>query len=333
MPEHGGLSPLAQQVAARTRALSAAIREHTVVTPLVRIPTATESGGAEILLKCEHQQRTGSFKVRGALAKLLSLSRDERDRGVVAASTGNHGLGVAYALAALGGQGVVCVPEHASPVKVAAIRRYGAEVRVLGQVPAETEVLARRMAAGAELTYISPYNDLDVIAGQGTVGEEIVQALDGRPVDAVVVAVGGGGLVSGVAAAVKSARPGVRVIGASPANDAAMAASVRAGQVVEVDAQPTISDGTAGGVEAGSVTLPLCRELVDDWILVEESDIRAALRFMIDTEHQLVEGAAAVAIAAGRGAGRGAPGQTIAIVSCGANISSTTLARALAADA
>ncbi len=333
MPDHGGLSPLAQQVAARTRALSAAIREHTVVTPLVGIPTATESGGAEILLKCEHQQRTGSFKVRGALAKLLSLSREERDRGVVAASTGNHGLGVAYALAALGGRGVVCVPEHASPVKVAAIRRYGAEVRVLGQVPAETEVLARRMAAGAELTYISPYNDLDVIAGQGTVGEEIVQALDGRPVDAVVVAVGGGGLVSGVAAAVKSARPGVRVIGASPANDAAMAASVRAGQVVEVDAQPTISDGTAGGVEAGSVTLPLCRELVDDWILVEEPDIRAALRFMIDTEHQLVEGAAAAAIAAGRGAGRGAPGRTITIVSCGANISSTTLARALSADA
>ena len=333
MPDHGGLSPLAQQVAARTRALSAAIREQTVVTPLVGIPTATESGGAEILLKCEHQQRTGSFKVRGALAKLVSLSRDERDRGVVAASTGNHGLGVAYALATLGGQGVVCVPEHASPVKVAAIRRYGAEVRVLGQVPAETEVLARRMAAEARLTYISPYNDLDVIAGQGTVGEEIVQALDDRPVDAVVVAVGGGGLVSGVAAAVKSARPGVRVIGASPANDAAMAASVRAGQVVEVDAQPTISDGTAGGVEAGSVTLPLCRELVDGWILVEEPDIRAALRFMIDTEHQLVEGAAAAAIAAGRHAGRGAPGQTIAIVSCGANISSTTLARALSADA
>jgi threonine dehydratase len=332
--DHGGLSPLAQQVAARTGALSAAIGEHTVVTPLISLSAATESGrGAEILLKCEHQQKTGSFKVRGALAKLLSLSRDERDRGVVAASTGNHGLGVAYALAALGGQGVVCVPEHASPVKVAAIRRYGAEVRVLGQVPAETETLARRMAADAGLTYVSPYNDLDVIAGQGTVGEEIVQALDGRPVDAVVVAVGGGGLVSGVAAAVKSARPGVRVIGASPANDAAMAASVRAGQVVDVDARPTISDGTAGGVEEGSVTLPLCRELVDDWILVEEPDIRAALRFMIDTEHQLIEGAAAVAIAAGRAAGQAAPGQTIAIVSCGANISATTLARALTADA
>jgi threonine dehydratase len=321
------LSALAQEAAARTRAISEGVHQHAVVTPLTGWAAATEEAGTEILLKCEHQQKTGSFKVRGALAKLLSLSEEQRDRGVLAASTGNHGLGVAHALSALGGRGIVCVPEHASPVKVAAIRRYGVEVRVLGRDPLETENQARLLAAETGMSYVSPYNDLDVIAGQGTVGEEIVKQLGGRAVDAIVVAVGGGGLISGVGAAVKSAMPGVRLIGASPVNDAAMAASVKAGEVTQVDALPTISDGTAGGLEEGSITLPLCTELVDEWVLVTEREIDSALRFMIDTEHQLIEGAAAVAIAAGLKACR--EGQATVIVSCGANISSTALAKAL----
>lgn len=324
------LSALAQQAAAGTRAVSARVHDHALVTPLTALAAASEQCGTEVLLKCEHQQKTGSFKVRGALAKLLSLSASQRDRGVVAASSGNHGLGVAYALSALGGTGIVCVPGQASPVKVAAIRRYGVEVRVLGEETGQTEALARNLAAEAGMTYISPYNDLDVIAGQGTVGEEIVQQLGGRAVGAVVVAVGGGGLISGIGAVIKSVLPGVRIIGASPVNDAALAASVRAGKVVEVDALPTISDGTAGGVEAGSVTLPLCTELVDDWVLVTEPEICSALRLVIDTEHQLIEGAAAMAIAAGLKAGRSRGGEAMVIVSCGANISSATLARAIA---
>jgi threonine dehydratase len=320
------LSELAREAAAKTRAISERVHRHAIVTPLAGWAAATEETGAEILVKCEHQQKTGSFKVRGALAKLLSLSDEQRDRGVVAASTGNHGLGVAHALSALGGKGLVCVPEHASPVKVAAIRRYGVEVRVLGTDPLETENQARLLAAEAGMSYISPYNDLDVIAGQGTVGEEIVEQLDGRPVDAVVVAVGGGGLISGIGAVVKSVLPGVRLIGASPVNDAAMAASVRAGQVTQVDARPTISDGTAGGLEEGSITLPLCAELVDEWVLVTEPEIHSALRFMIDTQHQLIEGAAAMAIAAALKTSRG---PATVIVSCGANISSAALAEAL----
>jgi threonine dehydratase len=293
-------------------------------------PAAADECGAQILLKCEHQQKTGSFKVRGALAKLLSLNAGQRERGVVAASSGNHGLGVAYALSVLGGTGIICVPEHASPVKVAAIRRYRVEVRVLGREAAETEHLARLLAAERQMSYVSPYNDLDVIAGQGTVGEEIVRQLEGRPVDAVVAAVGGGGLISGIGAAIKSALPGVRIIGASPVSDAAMAASVRAGRVVQAVSLPTISDGTAGGVEEGSITLPLCTELVDEWILVEEPEICSALRFLIDTQHQLAEGAAAMAIAAGLKAGHRSGGQAIVVVSCGANISSTVLAEAIA---
>lgn len=325
------LSELAREAAARTRTISEGVHRHALVTPLTGWAAATEETGTEILLKCEHQQKTGSFKVRGALAKLLSLSEEQRDRGVVAASTGNHGLGVAHALSALGGKGFVCVPEHASPVKVAAIRRYGVEVRVLGTDPLETEHQARLLAAKAGMSYISPYNDLDVIAGQGTVGEEIVEQLDGRdrPVDAVVVAVGGGGLISGIGASIKAVLPGVRLIGASPVNDAAMAASVRAGEVTRVDALPTISDGTAGGIEEGSITLPLCAELVDEWVLVTEPEIHSALRFMIDTQHQLIEGAAAMAIAAALKTSRGSGGGATVIVSCGANISATALAEAL----
>ena len=327
------LSSLARQTAARTRELSPAIGEHVTNTPLIRLGAASDLTGAEILVKCEHQQRTGSFKARGALAKLLALGPGQRQRGVVAASTGNHGLGVAYALSVLGGKGVVCVPEHASAVKVAAIRRYGTEVRVMGGDPEETERLARRLAAQQGMSYVSPYNDPDVIAGQGTAGQEIIEQLGGRPVHAVVAAVGGGGLISGVAAAVKSALPSVRVIGASPAADAAMAASVRAGRVTQVRARPTISDGTAGGVEEGSVTLPLCSELVDQWLLIEEPDICSALRFVIDTEHQLIEGSAALAVAAGLSAARSSPGRTVVIVSCGANISADVLASAIASAA
>ncbi|HXS63189.1 MAG TPA: pyridoxal-phosphate dependent enzyme [Streptosporangiaceae bacterium] len=151
------LSALAQQVAAATRNVSETVHRHVTVTPLTSFRAADH--GAEVLLKCEHQQKTGSFKVRGALAKLSSLSMKERHGGVITASTGNHGAGFAYALGALGGTGIVCVPEGASPVKVA-----------LGQGPAETEKLARDLADRDQLPYISPYNDLYVVAGQGTVG-------------------------------------------------------------------------------------------------------------------------------------------------------------------
>ena len=330
--EPAGLSDLARRVAARTAEVSARVHEHAVVTPLADFPAAGERAGAEILLKSEHLQRTGSFKLRGALAKLGSLTSEQRERGVVTASTGNHGLGVARALAALGGTGIVCVPETASPVKLAAIRRYDVQIKVMGAESGQTEALARRYASEAGLTYVSPYNDIDVVAGQGTIGVEIVDQIGDRRLDAIVVSVGGGGLVSGIAASVKSRLPGVHVVGASPANDAAMAASVAAGQVVDVETTPTISDGTAGGVEPGAITLPLCAELVDEWVLVPEEEIRSALRFVIDNHHQLVEGSAAVAVAAAMSYGRAHPGARVVAVSCGANISADTLAAALARD-
>ncbi|HEX3781960.1 MAG TPA: threonine/serine dehydratase [Pseudonocardiaceae bacterium] len=316
------LARMSEQVAQR-------LHDFLPFTPFVRFATLSDRVGAEVLVKCEHLQRTGSFKARGSLAKLLSLTDEQRDRGVVAASSGNHGLGVAHALDLLGGRGIVFVPENVASVKVDAIRRFGVEIRSHGTDSGAVEIMARQFATDEGLTYISPYNDVDVIAGQGTVGVEIAEQLAGAGLDAIFVAVGGGGLISGIAAVLRQHLPNIRVYGAAPANDAAMVASVRAGQVVGVEARPTLSDGTAGSVEPGAITLRLCQSLVDEWVLVSEDEIRDALRFVIDTEHQLIEGAAAAAFAAAIGRSAELAGQRVAVVSCGANISARTLATAL----
>jgi threonine dehydratase len=300
------------------------------VTPLTRFGAFSGELGAEVLVKCEHQQRTGSFKARGAMAKLLTLSPEQRERGVVTASTGNHGLGVGNAVATLGGRAIVFVPENASESKVAALRRFGVEIRAQGNDTGVLESLARKYADDNGMAYVSPYNDPDVIAGQGTIGVEILTQLEDSSLDAIVVAVGGGGLVSGIGSVLEQHLPGITVYGASPAADAAMAASVEAGRIVAVDAKPTLSDGTAGSVEDGSVTFELCRALVDDWVLVGEDEIRAALRTVIDTEHQLVEGSAAMAFAAARARAAELNGSRVVVVSCGGNISASTLASALA---
>jgi threonine dehydratase len=319
-----------ETIARLSEKVSLRLREHLPVTPLVRFAAFSEELGAEVLVKCEHQQRTGSFKARGSMSKILTLTAEERERGVVTASTGNHGLGVANALRTLGGQGIVFVPENAAATKVAAIRRLGAEVRSEGTDSGVLETVAREYAAEHGLTYVPPYNDPDIIAGQGTVGVEILEQLDGAGLDAVFVAVGGGGLVSGIASVLKQHLPDITVYGASPANEAPMIASIRAGHIVGVDAKPSLSDGTAGSVEAGSITFDLVRELVDDWILIEEDAIRDALRMVIDTEHQLIEGSAAAAFAAARERRAEIAGTRVAIISCGGNIPAATLAKALA---
>jgi len=317
-----------QELARRSRAVAPAVAEHLTVTPLRRFAALSTELGVDLLVKCEHLQRTGSFKARGALAKLATLTPDERARGVVTASTGNHGLGVANALATLGGTGHVFVPDTAQPTKVAALERFGVRVHSLAAEAGAVEIMAREYADERGLAFVSPYNDPDVIAGQGTIGVELIdQAV--RGLDALVVAVGGGGLVSGIAAVLKEDLPGVRIIGASPSNDAAMALSVHKGQLESIEAKPTLSDGTAGNVEPGSITFELCRSLVDEWVLVSEPDIAAALRSVIDTEHELVEGSAAVAFAAARAVAPRFVGGRVGVIACGRNISSAALVSAL----
>jgi threonine dehydratase len=310
------------------------IAPHVTRTPLLRLAALSERVGATVVMKAEHLQHTGSFKIRGATNKLLSLSEHQVRAGVVAASTGNHGIAVAEAARRLGSPCTVVVTTAATTAKLAAIRRRGARVEIIDSADAlDAETAARDMTRRNGLTYISPYNDAVVVAGQGTIASEILEQLPGTgldALDAIVVAVGGGGLIAGIAIWLAEHAPGVRVIGASPASDAAMIASIRAGRITAVEASPTLSDGTSGGLEQDAVTFPLCARGVDAWMTVTETEIAHAVRDTIDDVHQLVEGAAGVAIAA---AGRYAvdhPNARIAVVSCGGNIGSATLGALLA---
>ncbi len=294
-------------------------------------PLLGETAGAEVFLKLENLQHTGSFKVRGALNKLLFLDPEERGRGVVAASTGNHGAAVAYASKLLAVPGTVFVPHGAAAGKVRAIESHGAQIRFVGQDPLETELAARRFASEAGLPYISPYNDLQVIAGQGTVGVELDRQL--KSLDAVFVAVGGGGLVSGLASFLKSVQPQVKIIGCSPLRAPVMAECVRAGRIHDVPSLSTLSDATAGGLEEGSITFELCRALVDQWVEVSEAEIAEAMRWIITHHHLLVEGAAAVAVAGFSKLQDQMKGLRVVLILCGGNLGLETLRQVLDGDA
>jgi threonine dehydratase len=312
-------------------AAEARIRPHLAPTPLLasalpvgRTPGArAERHGPPCFLKCENLQPTGSFKVRGALNKVLALTPDERARGVVTASTGNHGRAVAHALSVAGGRGTVYIPSVAPPNKVRALEAAGVEVVVHGDDSAVSEVYARRVAADSGRVFISPYNDADVVAGQATAGVEILaQCPD---VDAIFVAVGGGGLVAGIASAVKAAKPDVEIVGCWPEHSQAMYQAMRAGRVVDSPELPTLSDGTAGGLEPGTITLEMCRALIDRTVLVSEAEIADAVRLVLEHQHLVVEGAAGVAVAAYRKLAPDYAARTSVIVLCGANIGLSTL--------
>jgi threonine dehydratase len=307
---------------------------HERIEPLIRRTFLEKSlfysqkSGAEVFLKMENLQHTGSFKVRGAMNKVLSLSAEELKRGVVTASTGNHGAAVAFSLGQTGAKGTVFVPESASASKVEAIRRLGAEVRNFGNDSVEAENFARKYAAENNLPFISPYNDPQIIGGQGTIGIELVDQLE--KIDAVFVSVGGGGLVSGIASYLKSVRAEIKIIGCSPHNSQVMIQSVRMGRLVgDLPSLPTLSDGTAGGIEDKAITFALCRDLIDEYVTVTEEEIKQTLREFIETHHLLIEGAAAVAIAAFRQRQVEFAGQNVVIVLCGANIGTETLKQVL----
>src|SRR6266571_3415481 len=294
------------------------IRPYARETPVEESPALGGPDRGRVVLKMEHLQITGSFKLRGAMNKLLALPREQREKGVVTASSGNHGAAVAYGLKTLGLQGVIFVPENASPAKVANIRAFGMEIRTHATDSGVTETFARRYAEDNGQIYVSPYNDPGVIAGQGTIGAELARQLDA--IDTLYVALGGGGLVSGIAGYLKSIGRRVEVVACSPENSAVMHHSVRAGRILRMESKPTLSDGTAGAVEPGAITLDLCRRYVDRYVLVSESAIRDAMRRVIDHHHTLIEGAAGVAVA---GYLKEAPryaGKEIVIVLCGANI-------------
>ena len=302
------------------QAAAARLKGYVRNTPVRRAFHPSKVCGGGVFLKLEHLQHTGSFKVRGALNKLLPLKGSGQH--IVAASTGNHALAVAHACQIAGLACTLYLPISAQPHKVAALKRYPATLRFVAGDAVEAEYAARRAARATGCVFVSPYNDMEVIGGQGTVGTELLSQV--RALDYVLMAVGGGGLISGVASAVKALSPGTRVIGCSPEASPVMHQSVRAGAVVHAPSQPTLSDGTAGGLESGTITLPLCTLLVDDWVLVSERAIAQGLRWLYDHESLVVEGAAGVAVAGLTKSARRFAQCRVAVVLCGGNINQDT---------
>jgi len=296
-------------------------------TPLDYSPYFSELTGANVYLKLENLQHTGSFKLRGAFNKLLSLSEEDREAGGVAASSGNHGAAIAYAMKKLGVAGTIFVPEQTSPTKVEAIKRAGGDVRFFGTDGLDTETHAREYAEQHGMVYLSPYNDPDVIAGQGTCGVEIAQQLS--DIDAIFVAVGGGGLISGVGAFLKSVNPSLKCVACQPAASAVMTESVKAGRILDLPSDPTLSDGTAGGIEADAITFDICREVTDEFVVVSEEQIAEAMRGFIDSHHMLPEGAAGVAIAGLLASGDKYKGKNVVVIVCGGNVSRDTLKKVI----
>jgi threonine dehydratase len=312
-----------ENVAENARCAADRIAAVVCETPLQKSLAFSQDAGAEVYLKLENLQHTGSFKLRGASNRLMTLSPEQRAKGCVAASSGNHGAAVAYAMRNLGSSGVIFVPQQTSSAKVDAIRAYGGEVRFVGTDGLETEQHARDYAANNAMFYLSPYNDAEVIAGQGTCGIEIVQQFP--DVDAVFIAVGGGGLVSGVGSVLKAHNPGVRIFGCQPEASAVMAKSVEAGRILDLPSEPTLSDGTAGGVEHDSITFDLCCQIIDEFVLVSEQQIAAAMRRCIAAERQTIEGAAGVAVAALLKRQKVIEGMKVGVIICGGNVSQETL--------
>jgi len=302
------------------------IRRQVRTTPL-ELSSLNAGAPARVFLKLEHLQHTGSFKFRGAANKLALLTPEDAKAGVVTASNGNHALAVAAAAQARGIAAEVFVSAQVSRSKLERIGRYGACIREAGKDPLQAELAARKAAGRSLRTYISPYNDSDVIAGQGTIAIELYKQLPRA--DAIFAAVGGGGLIGGVGAYLKQVSPKTEIVGCWPINSPVLYECMQAAEIVEVPEQPTISESTAGGLEPRSVTLDLCRNVIDRSVLVSEEEIIAAMRRVLETEHWLIEGAAGVAVAAFLREAEKYEGKTVVIIICGRNLSSEALEKLL----
>lgn len=303
------------------------IKKYIRETPFEKSAMISKMTGAEVWLKMENQQHTGSFKFRGAMNKMLTLDQHQLESGIYAASTGNHGAAVAYACQILDVPCIVYVPEKSSETKLANMKSFGAEIRVHGQDCMEGELKAREVATNTGGIYVSPYNDAEIIYGQGTIAEEIQSQCNG--LDAIIVSVGGGGMISGVGGYLKSIWPNIEVIAASPENHAVMIKSLDQGEIVKINPKPTISDGTAGGVEEGSITFDHCQNFVDHSILLSEKEIEEGLIHILEKERVLVEGAAGTSVAALIKMKDYLKSKKVGIILCGKNISLDVLKRIL----
>lgn len=272
------------------------IRSYLYTTPLTYNPNL------KVYFKWENQQQTGSFKLRGALNKILSLPEWERNRGLVAASAGNHGAGLAFACKLVGAKATIFVPESAPKVKVNRIQALGAQVENVAGGYTETERLAIQYAKDTQQSYISPYNDVQIIAGQGTIALETLKELGENEVKTWLVPVGGGGLISGIGAALRAYLPKSsslpQLVGVQSEASPYMEQILNTGSQDHVSERPSLADGLSGAVEANSVTIPLVKEYVNSILLVSEEAIREAIHYAWHQYHQVIEGSAAVVLAA-----------------------------------
>lgn len=303
------------------------IRSHVYHTPLLPSRTLSAMTGATVYLKAENLQRAGSYKVRGATYKLSQLSERERARGVIAASAGNHAQGVAIAARTLGVACTIVMPATAPLAKITATESYGATVILAGATYNDAYERAKEIQAETGAIYIHAFDDPDIIAGQGTVGLEILA--DMPDVDAIVAPIGGGGLICGIATAVKALKPGVRVIGVEAAGAPGMRESLDAGHIVKVETVSTVADGIA--VKApGEYTFAITRSLVDDVVTVEDDDIIRTVLLLMERCKLVVEGAGAAGAAAMLSGAISLPGARTAVVLSGGNIDMNLVGRFIA---
>jgi len=277
-----------------------------------------EAGEGTVWLKLENQQITGSFKARGSLHKMLTIPDDIRAAGIVTASAGNHALGVAHAAALLNVNSTIFLPENVDQSRRETLGRYPLELRLFGNDCGQTEAYARDVATKTGRTYISPYDDPDVIAGQGTVAMEILRQLP--EVDVLFIAVGGGGLLSGMAAYAKAIKPSITIVATSPCNSPAMFDLLAATPREFCAVNDTLADSVGGTIDERSMTIDLCRALIDQWILVEEEEIHAAMKFLFFEHRQVVEGSGALAVAAYLKERSRYLDKNVALLVCGGNI-------------
>lgn len=266
-------------------------------TSIVLSASLSERLGVPVHLKLEHRQTTGSFKLRGASNAVASLDAEEKARGVVAASTGNHGRALAHAAKLEGMRAVICMSRLVPKNKLDEIRRLGAEIRIVGNSQDDAQQEVERLVAEEGLVMLPPFDHPAIIAGQGTLGLEMIEQVPDAAL--VLVQLSGGGLASGAAAAIKGVSPGTKIIGVSMARGAAMKASLDAGYPMLVEELPTLADSLGGGIGLDNrLTFAMCRDLLDDIVLLSEDEIAAGIRHAYELEREIVEGAGAVGIAA-----------------------------------
>jgi threonine dehydratase len=309
---------------AEIQAAMGRIRDSIYLSPCARSEEFSQHSGNTVYLKLDNLQRTGAFKERGALNKLLTLTPEERSRGVIAASAGNHAQGLAYHAGRHGIRAQIVMPLTTPLIKVSATKGYGADVVLHGANYDEACEEAVRRSEQSGMTFVHPFDDEVVIAGQGTMGLEIMQQVP--DIEAIVAPIGGGGLIAGVACAVKETNPRVRVIGVQPARLPSMKVAIAEGHPVTLSPAATIADGIAVR-RAGEKTLPLIQKYVDDIVTVDEEEIANAVLLLLEREKTLAEGAGAAALAALINHKTSLSGKKVAVLVCGGNIDVSLLSR------